>query len=105
MDREAEEYEPEKDILKALEQACQYMEGDHSVGTETIIQVPSSVDVKKIREINGLSQREFASRYGVPLESIKNWEQGRRVPHGAARTLLMVIARNPEAVERALCNG
>jgi len=57
---------------------------------------------KSVREDIGVSQKEFAVKYGVPLESLKNWEQGRRVPNGPAKTLLKVIASNPKAVERAL---
>jgi putative transcriptional regulator len=49
-----------------------------------------------------LNQKEFAARFGFSLDSIQNWEQGRRIPDGPARTLLAVIAHEPKAVERAL---
>jgi putative transcriptional regulator len=49
-----------------------------------------------------LSQKEFAARYGFSIDSIQNWEQGRRVPDRPARILLAVIAHDPKAVERAL---
>ncbi len=50
----------------------------------------------------GLTQTEFASRLGVPVETIRNWEQGKRAPRGPARALLAVIAHSPETVFAAL---
>jgi putative transcriptional regulator len=49
-----------------------------------------------------LTQLEFASRLGVPVETIRNWEQGKRMPRGPARALLAVIAHAPDAVFSAL---
>lgn len=66
------------------------------------VEVPESVDVKAIREKSGLSQLEFARRYGISPRSLQEWEQGRRQPEGAVRAYLLVIARNPHAVETAL---
>ncbi len=57
---------------------------------------------RKMRTRMKLSQKEFAARFGFSLDSIQNWEQGRRIPDGPARTLLAVVAREPKAVERAL---
>jgi len=50
----------------------------------------------------GLRQAEFARRYAVNPRSLQEWEQGRRRPEGAVRAYLTVIARNPQAVEKAL---
>ena len=55
-----------------------------------------------IRKQLGLSQAEFAARFGFKLDAVQNWEQGRRRPEGAARAFLRVIEREPEAVQRAL---
>jgi putative transcriptional regulator len=66
------------------------------------LHIAPAYDVGEIRTKLKLSQREFAQRYGFSIDSIQNWEQGRRVPDGPARTLLAVIAHNPKAVERAL---
>jgi len=55
-------------------------------------------DVKRIREQYALSQSEFAAMLGVSIRTLQNWEQGRRSPHGAARVLLHVASRHPEAV-------
>ena len=60
-----------------------------------VINVP---DVASIREKTGLSQARFAQLLGVSVRTLQDWEQGRRAPSGAARTLLMVAARNPQAL-------
>lgn len=67
-----------------------------------IVHVPERVDVKAIRRRLALSQRQFSERFGFRLDAVQNWEQGRRRPEGAARVLLRVIEREPEAVRRAL---
>ena len=60
-----------------------------------VINVP---DIARIREKTGLSQVRFAQLLGVSVRTLQDWEQGRRAPSGAARTLLMVAARNPRAL-------
>ena len=60
------------------------------------------IDVAAIRKQLGLSQRKFATRFGLSPALVRDWEQKRRNPDQAARTLLTVIARNPSAVEQAL---
>jgi putative transcriptional regulator len=57
--------------------------------------VPSVSDV---RERTGLSQQKFATLLGVSVRTLQEWEQGRRAPSGAARTLLLVAAKNPRAL-------
>lgn len=64
--------------------------------------VPAEVDVRAVRQALGLSQEVFAAKFGFSLGSLRNWEQGRRQPDGPARVLLKVIAKEPEAVRRAL---
>ena len=59
-------------------------------------------DVRAIRQSLGKSQSEFALLIGVSVATLRNWEQGRRVPEGPARALLRVAAANPRAVIRAL---
>jgi putative transcriptional regulator len=59
-------------------------------------------DVRAIRQSLGRSQAEFALLIGVSVATLRNWEQGRRVPEGPARALLRVAAANPRAVIRAL---
>ncbi len=64
--------------------------------------VPAEVDVATIRKRLGLSQAAFAARFGLNAAMIREWEQKRRNPDQAARTLLTVINRDPDAVSRAL---
>lgn len=63
---------------------------------------PSDIDVAAIRKRMGLSQARFAQRFGLSPATIRDWEQRRRRPEGAARILLTIIDREPEAVQRAL---
>src|SRR6266481_2089923 len=58
--------------------------------------------VRDLRRRARLTQLEFAARLGVPVETIRNWEQGKRMPRGPARALLAVIAHAPETVFAAL---
>ena len=57
---------------------------------------------KRVRERLGLTQQEFSTRIEVPLETIRNWEQGKRCPTGAAKTLLKLLDRTPDAAMAAL---
>jgi len=59
-------------------------------------------DVKAVRADLGQSQSEFALMIGVSVATLRNWEQGRRMPDGPALALLQVAAHNPEAVVEAL---
>ena len=60
-----------------------------------VVNLPS---VAAIRERTGLSQAKFAALLGVSVRTLQEWEQGRRAPSGAARTLLMVAAKNPQVL-------
>ena len=60
---------------------------------------------RDLRRRARLTQTEFAARLGVPVETIRNWEQGKRMPRGPARALLALIARAPETVFAALGAG
>src|SRR3954466_6170703 len=59
---------------------------------------------RDLRRRARLTQTEFAARLGVPVETIRNWEQGKRMPRGPARALLAVIAHAPETVFAALAS-
>jgi putative transcriptional regulator len=60
------------------------------------------VDVAAIRALTGLSQAKFAKACRISVHTLRNWEQGRRLPHGPARALLLAIAREPVRVIKAL---
>ncbi len=81
-----------------------YLRGDDSRVTVSTVAIPDNVDVKAIRERQGLSQSEFAKAYGFKLSALKSWERtkSRRMPDPAARMYLKVIDREPEAVMRAI---
>jgi putative transcriptional regulator len=61
--------------------------------------------VRDLRRRARLTQQEFAAKLGVPVDTIRNWEQGKRMPRGPARALLAVIAHAPETVFAALAEG
>ena len=77
--------------LEMLEGLRQLKRGEHG----RIVNVPS---VASIREKTGLSQSRFAELLGVSVRTLQEWEQGRRAPSGAARTLLLIAAKNPRAL-------
>lgn len=60
-----------------------------------VITVPP---IARTREVMGLSQAQFANLLGVSVRTLQDWEQGRREPSGAARTLILIASRNPKAL-------
>jgi putative transcriptional regulator len=77
--------------LEVLEGIREIKRGEHG----RVINIPS---VATIRESTGLSQSRFARLLGVSVRTLQEWEQGRRAPSGAARTLLIIAAKNPRAL-------
>jgi putative transcriptional regulator len=69
---------------------------------DTPAEVATPPAVRDLRRRARLTQMEFAARLGVPVETIRNWEQGKRMPRGPARALLAVIAHAPDTVFAAL---
>ena len=65
------------------------------------IHVPD-VDIKRLRDTQKLSQAEFASLYGLELDTLQNWEQGRNIPDRSTKVLVKIIERFPEEVFLAL---
>jgi putative transcriptional regulator len=63
---------------------------------------PDAAYARTIRARTRLTQAEFAARIGVPIETVRNWEQGKRSPRGPARALLKVIDRSPDLAFAAL---
>ena len=58
--------------------------------------------VKTLRERLGLTQNAFARTFAISIQALRNWEQGARSPRGPARSLLIIIDKEPEAAMRAL---
>jgi putative transcriptional regulator len=69
---------------------------------ERLARMRRTPQVRVIRRALGLSQEEFATRFHIPLGTLRDWEQGRKDPDAAARAYLVVIGRNPTAVAEAL---
>jgi putative transcriptional regulator len=63
---------------------------------------PQAVDVSSLRQRLGLTQEQFAARFGFSVATLRHWERGDRTPSGASLVLLNVIDRNPGAVLAAL---
>lgn len=91
-------------IVAGLGHAVAIQEGVADPATYRV-HVPAEVDVKAIRHREGLSQAAFAEKYGFTSDAVKQWEQKRRKPVATARVLLTIIAREPEAVQRALAGA
>ncbi len=89
-------------IIEGLDDVIAWTTGDGDAARVLDWQAPTSVDVRAIRQKMGMSQRQFAARFGLKLEALRNWEQDKRVPDTSARVLLTIIDREPEAVKKAL---
>ena|SRR5258706_14049592 len=59
-------------------------------------------EVAQTRQLTGLSQAEFASVLNISKRTLQEWEQGRRSPSGAAKTLIRIAQRHPDVVREAL---
>ena len=88
-------------IRRGLAEAVAYAEG---TGDESHyrVHIPAKLDVKAIRSRLKMTQQQFAMRFGFNINTLRHWEQGRRVPEGPTRAYLLVIDREPEAVQKAL---
>ncbi len=83
------------ELLKSVRQAKAIMKGEMKPGRVFKYNEP---DVKTIRKQFNLSQDKFSRLLGISVGTLRNWEQGRRRPEGAARVLLRVAAKHPEAI-------
>jgi putative transcriptional regulator len=90
-----------KRLIKAAKSAQVIARGEADPKTYKV-HVPSHLDVRAIRTKLKMSQNAFAARFGILPSTLRDWEQNRRHPDGAARVLLMVIDKEPDAVSRAL---
>lgn len=88
--KELSAYEAKRDLAADLLQAVREMKAGQ-------VQVVSS-PVIEARKRTGLSQSQFAALMGVSIRTLQGWEQGRKQPSGAARTLLAIASRNPRAL-------
>lgn len=91
MDTEMEQFQ--NDLLQSVQQ----MKTGKAARTTVVVLTPAADARAKV----GISQSEFATLLGVSVRTLQDWEQGRREPSGAAKTLLRIAARTPEAIRQA----
>lgn len=83
------------ELLESIRQGGAILRGEKAPSRQFKVETP---DARGIREKLGLSQSELATMLGISVDTLQNWEQGRRSPVGPARVLLQVVAKHPEAV-------
>ena len=86
-------------IKKGAEEAIAWKKGKK---TGARVRTYSAMDVTKIRKKTKMTQKEFSTAFEVPLSTLRQWEQGKRVPRGPAQVLLKVIDRKPDAILEVL---
>ncbi len=86
-------------MIKGMEEALAFAKGEQN---GAVVHIPEEINVRRIRKKLNMSQSVFAAYFGVNLRTVQDWEQGRRMPTGAARNFLFVIDQEPDAVRRAL---
>ena len=91
-------------LLEGLREAAAWKRGEVALETVNVDPMPAE-RVRAIRRKVAKSARDFERRFGIPAATLSNWEQGRRTPDPAARVLLRVIEKDPEAVLRVLGGG
>ncbi len=89
------------EIEAALGEVLAHVRGETPLPCR-IVDNPAAGRIVALRKRLGLSRQKFADRFGLDARAVQDWEQGRRIPDRAARVLLTVIDRDPEAVLRAL---
>ena len=82
-------------IIRGMEKALAFAKGEKGAA---VVHIPEEINVRRIRKKLNMSQSVFADYFGVNLRTIQDWEQGRRVPTGAAKNFLFVIDQEPDAV-------
>lgn len=102
--RQERSYSRRKNPRRTRRGSCLVERRRHSVVRVTQVRVPD-VDLSKIRRRMGLSQTQFAFKFGFPPATLPNWEQRRVRPDTSTRLLLAVIAKHPESVEDVLKDG
>ncbi|WP_064429274.1 helix-turn-helix domain-containing protein [Rickettsia sp. Tenjiku01] len=88
----------DKSILIGMQEAVLYTKG--KVNKHDI--TSSNIDAHEARDKLKLTQQQFATTFGVSVATLRNWEQGRRLPTGAAKLLLKIIEKEPNVVKRVL---
>ena len=90
-----------QEVGEALGEVLAHVRGEVALPCR-IVDDPAAEHILALRKRLKLSRQKFADRFGLDARAVQDWEQGRRVPDRAARVLLTVIDRDPEAVVRVL---
>ena len=90
-----------QEVEEALGEVLAHVRGEVALPCR-IVDDPAAEHILALRKRLKLSRQKFADRFGLDARAVQDWEQGRRVPDRAARVLLTVIDRDPEAVVRVL---
>ena len=90
------------DIIQGLQEALAYTRGEDVPGIRVHHIEDSNIDLKAIRNSLRLTQEQMAQLFGTSVSGYRKWEQKTRRPSGAARTLMLVMEKEPEAALRAL---
>jgi putative transcriptional regulator len=91
-------------MVEGMEQAVAIMRGEAHPSTYRV-HIPGDIDTRAIRAKLKLTQKQFSERFHIPLATLRDWEQGRRVPDAPARALIQAIREEPAAVRRALARS
>lgn len=97
-----------KRLIESMKEAIAYAKGDTSQGRKQSvsiakpIEIPTEIDLKGLRTRLHMTQVEFAARYGFNLNTLRNWEHGRRHPDRAVLAYLLAISKAPELIEQML---
>lgn len=83
------------ELVASVREGGAILRGERTPSRQFVVDGP---DIKRIRANYELSQGEFAALLGISVATLRNWEQGRRIPEGPARILLQVAAKHPDAV-------
>jgi putative transcriptional regulator len=97
---ETEDTEFGRELIASMREAAAIVRGENDAARVHL--PPDDIDVRAIRERQGLTRPAFARRFGLAVAAVRDWEQGLRRPDPAARVLLMVIARSPETVAQVV---
>ncbi len=86
-------------IKKGAQEAVAWKQGKK---TGARVRLYTAMDVAKIRKNANMTQKEFSESFSIPLSTLRQWEQGKRVPQGPAQTLLRIIAHDSKTAIKAL---
>ena len=92
-----------EELITAATEALEFVR-DGANRREYRVHLPDEINPRLIRSRLNMSQRTFAETFTIELRTLQDWEQGRRVPNGAAQTLLRIIHFEPEAARRAVAH-